>query len=366
MTRLLHLSNGERSALLLSGIGLAFVSVVYTIFLTAGLGESTTDKTLMGLAGTCFEVCKFIFMPLGIAYFFRGDLIKGISVFAIGLVLMGLSVSASLGFLNSRTNAAYQAARVASPEYMHYQKQIDTIDEQIALLQTAAKIDSGSQHARVRREDLQSKNIEIKNLQNQRGQLIAAQQSLDSSINTSAGALFDGLATMFGADPIKMKNHVYFIVSLLLELCGITALSLAGINSHRRRNSDEYYWDDNSDMYDALEDSRNSDTNPKRLNSDKNSDTQTRAGTDSVTKNSDTDREQKNVTEQGDTATTGKHANRYNRVKSAIENGDLKPSVRSVMREENIGSEVAKRFFDQLQKDQVLQKVNNRYQRISK
>ena len=54
-----------------------------------------------------------------------------------------------------------------------------------------------------------------------------------------------------------------------------------------------------------------------------------------------------------DTGTTGKASGRYERIKSAVAGGKLKPSIRALQAEEGGGSLVARRYLHQLEAEGV-------------
>ena len=355
------LSNGSRSFAILAGVALCLVSVVYTVFLTTDLASTADEKVLMGVSGVGFEICKFLFLPVGLALLIRGYVFRGLPLIAIGLALVAVSVSASLGFLSSRTNEATEHARVNSDQYRQLDKQLITIDRQIDGLQRAADIDSGSQWAQVR-NSVGDKNEQIRQLQQERKQIAASMLNIDGTQHTSAGALFDGLGELFKQDANSVKTVAYTLVAVLLELCGIAALTIAGVGSDAdvqqvdrntiRRSDSETLPEQPNAGYIAAQSIQ-----AEQLKKPKPVEPVTEQGVTKSKHHSAVDP----VAGRADTGTdTGKNG-RYKRIASAVKGGRLKPSIRAVMKSENVSYPVAKGYFDSLEKNGIVEKGGRTY-----
>ena len=212
----------------LAGLTLCIVSIIWTINLTTDLASTTQEKVLMGAIGFALEVCKFIFIPLGIALIAMNHWWKGASFLLVGLVLLLVSQVASLGFLTSRTNMAADEAKKSTDEYQISSFDINTIQSQIMSLSTAAEADSKSD-AGYLRDRARSSQGDITAL---RSELTGAKNELreiEGEPLTSAGILFSSLATLFNSTPEFMKGMSYFVLSLLVEICALFSLSIAGL-----------------------------------------------------------------------------------------------------------------------------------------
>ena len=218
----------------LAGFTLCVVSIVYTVNLTTDLASTFEEQLLMGAIGTALELCKFIFIPLGISLISVGLWARGLPILIIGTILLVVSVVASLGFLSSRTNEISESARVQSDEYIIANYDMEVINKQIETLESAAAVDAKSKYGYVRARAREAQE-EIKELRYERSALLDQMNSIDGQSMTSAGALFDGLSELFGPHPEVIKEWAYFILSLLLEFCALAAISIAGM-AHTRDN----------------------------------------------------------------------------------------------------------------------------------
>lgn len=212
----------------IAGFTLCIVSIVYTINLTTDLASSFQEQLLMGAIGAALELCKFIFIPLGIALISIGLWARGLPFLMIGSILLVVSVIASLGFLSSRTNEISESARVHSDEYIMANYDIDVINKQIETLESTAEVDAKSKYGYIRARASEAQK-EIKELRYERSTLLDQMNTIDGQSMTSAGALFDGLSELFGPHPEVIKEWAYFILSLLLEFCALAAISVAGM-----------------------------------------------------------------------------------------------------------------------------------------
>lgn len=218
----------------IAGFTLCVVSIIYTVNLTTDLASSFEEQILMGAIGAALELCKFIFIPLGISPISVGLWVRGLPFLIIGTILLVVSVVASLGFLSSRTNEISESARVQSDEYLIANYDMGVINKQIETLESAAEVDTKSKYGYVRARAREAQD-EIKELRYERSALLDQMNAIDGQSMTSAGALFDGLSELFGFYPEVIKEWAYFILSLLLEICALAAISVASM-AHTKDN----------------------------------------------------------------------------------------------------------------------------------
>ena len=212
----------------IAGLTLCLISIIYTVQLTTDLATNFQEQLLMGAVGTSLEICKFLFIPLGITLITLDRRYKGAALLVIGLVLLGVSMTASLGYLSSRTNQISEQAKVDSDDYKLLSQDIETVSKQIATLEESAAKDLSNPNAYVRDRARQDQE-RINELRQERSTLQEQINSIDGEAMTSAGALFSGLAKLLDSDPQLMKEKAYFVLSALLEICALAALSVAGI-----------------------------------------------------------------------------------------------------------------------------------------
>ena len=212
----------------IAGLTLCIISIIYTVQLTTDLATNFQEQLLMGAVGTSLEICKFLFIPLGIMFITLDRRYKGAALLVVGLVLLGVSMTASLGYLSSRTNQISEQAKVESDDYKLLSQDIETVSKQIGTLEESASKDLSNPNAYVRDRARQDQE-RINELRQERSALQEQLNNIDGESMTSAGALFSGLAKLLNSDPQLMKEKAYFILSALLEICALAALSIAGI-----------------------------------------------------------------------------------------------------------------------------------------
>lgn len=217
-------------ALGIAGLTLCSVSIWYTIDLLRTLGHDEPEKWLMTVTAIGFEACKFAFIPIAFALLSHRKALQGSMVFFLGLALVCVSMVASLGFLAAKTDKGVEIARIESDEYKIGQARLKTIDQSIEMLSSAAAIDSTSKWRKAR-ENASQKALEIEALDQKRSQIIESMKTIDATSKTDTGALFIALAKGWKMKAEDAKKLCYIVVALLLELCAIAALSLAGIGA---------------------------------------------------------------------------------------------------------------------------------------
>ena len=216
----------------IAGFTLCLISIIYTVQLTTDLATDFQEQLIMGAVGASLEICKFVFIPLGITLITLDRRYKGAALLAIGLVLLVVSMTASLGYLSSRTDKIAQQAKFESDDYRQLSQDIETVSNQIATLEASASKDVSNPNAYVRDRARQDQE-RINELRQERSRLQDQLNSIDGESMTSAGSLFSGLSKLLDSDPHLMKEKAYFVLSALIEICALAALSIAGIQHGR-------------------------------------------------------------------------------------------------------------------------------------
>lgn len=220
------LSTHTRWTLLSAGSLLAVVSLILTVKLTWALADTDVDKYLMAALGVGIEICKWIFVPLGLMWLFQSKGVKSLPLLLAGLSVTVISILASLGFLLMQTDESAKRSVTTSASYQTLNSQLLAKQQQIDALQKRLSIDSGSRFSfvRGRADDSLSQMAELEAAQTA---LLAKLSKLEEKAQSKTGALFEALATFLPYQPEEIKIYGYIVLSLLLELCGMTALALS-------------------------------------------------------------------------------------------------------------------------------------------
>jgi len=216
--------------LAIAGFTLCAVSLWYTINLLSSLGANEEEEWLMTITAIGFEACKFTFVPIAFAFISHRRGIEGAFVLCIGAALVGVSVVASLGFLAAKTDQGVEKARIESDEYKSSQVTLNIIDTSIATLSAAAELDSKSKYSQVRKSAAE-KILQVDALEEKRYRTTEEMENIDAMSKTDTGALFISLASGWSMTAENVKKFAYIIVAILLELCSIATLYLAGVGA---------------------------------------------------------------------------------------------------------------------------------------
>lgn len=404
----IQLNSRMRNVLDFAGYTLSIVSIIFTVMLLTSLSDSSFDKLLMAATGIGFEVSKFAFVPIALLFFQRGHYKAGAASFVIGIALVMLSLSASVGFLHSKVDSSALLAKESSVEYKMIMSQVDQLDTQINNLNAAAAVDATSRYRQVR-DGSSLKTQQAEQLGERKLQLLSSLNHINGLEMTSSGSLFSSIASMIDAEPQKVKFYAHLIVAVLIELCAIAALSLSGIakaNAIRNENIQEEHEekqdhqinvphvpksehqvfsnqnignisDRNNNIYPLYETANIKKADEPFAEQQEMLREQARQAIAFTLKSQEQMKAQAQdkpisqvlnskpkpkktkttvVREQGDTAVKGSNANRYESVVTDIKEGRLKPTVREIKAKKGCGYEVAKKYLEQMHTDGVLLK----------
>ena len=407
----IQINSKMRNVLDFAGYTLSIVSIIFTVMLLTSLSDSSFDKLLMAATGIGFEVSKFAFVPIALLFFQRGHYKAGAASFVIGIALVMLSLSASVGFLHSKVDSSALLAKESSVEYKMIMSQVDQLDTQINNLNAAAAVDATSRYRQVR-DGSSLKTQQAEQLGERKVQLLSSLENINGLEMTSSGSLFLSIASMIDAEPQKVKFYAHLIVAVLIELCAIAALSLSGIakaNAIKNENIQEEHEEQqdhrinvpnvpksehqvfsnqnignisgrNKNVYPLYQTAniKGADEVPseQKLTLQEMLKEQARQATFTLKDQEDMKAQAQDkpvsqvlnskpkpkktkttvVREQGDTAVKGSNANRFESVVTDIKEGRLKPTVREIKAKKGCGYEVAKKYLEQMYTDGVLLK----------
>jgi len=222
-----------------AGVGLSIISAIFTVNLLSEMSNSVTEKTLMSGVGVCFEVAKFVMIPLGFSMVARGKL-KGMLPVVVGLSLLAISIGASIGFLGA--NADQSTAKAKNEQAVIEQANSNSQ----ALRDSIKSLNDSIESVRKNQDEFRSRgriskasalDSSISELESKKSALLSKlteKQTALPSAQSVAGfsaseSLFNSIASIFNTTASKARNASHSIVSVLLELVAITCLSMAGL-----------------------------------------------------------------------------------------------------------------------------------------
>ncbi len=238
----LHTPLPYRALLGLSGIGLSIISAIFTVNLLSEMSNNATEKTLMSGVGVCFEVAKFVMIPLGVSAVARGYL-KGIWSITVGLALLAISIGASIGFLGANADHSSSVAKQVRDERAATLADRDSI--RAALLSLDGTIDTiqktinadiaherltAARRSTTRLEALQAQKATLLSKMNTAQPVAVSEAASKPTVGFSASeSLFNSLASLLNTTPQRSRNVSHISVSVLLELVALTCLAMAGL-----------------------------------------------------------------------------------------------------------------------------------------
>jgi len=202
------------------------VSLAYTIRLMLGLASSDEEKVLLALTGCGIDLCKMLFNGIGLSLLARGYVARGLVVLSVGVVVVCVSIGASLGAFSATGASAFEVESKAAARYNVTQSSIASLETSIQSVQSSINTDL----ARERLTAARQSTSRLERLQEQKAALLSQLSQNNAPATRSSTALFNSLAELSGLPPQKIMARVHLLVSVLLELCGGIAASLAGVS----------------------------------------------------------------------------------------------------------------------------------------
>lgn len=320
-----EISNTTRIILKSAGILLCIVSLIFTVKLTVSMADNDFDKVLMATYGLAIELCKWIFIPLGVALLSSSKRIYALPCLVVGFVVVVVSVFASLGFLTSQNFQSTRAAASSSPEYLLLRRQIDNKQYQIEAIQERLNKDAKSNFILVRSNSSTKALQEIRSLEQEQEVLVSKLNGFDSRQYSSSGSLFVGLSSLLKKSVEWVELVAYVLTSVLVELCGMIALGLTCFSSAQE----------------------NKEAAAKGQNRRRpNVRTSLKKAADGIP----------------DTGTEDGLNNRYIKAREMISKKEIKPSFRSFKKALNVGDDTVRRYIDKLLEEGVIQKRGRGYE----
>mgnify|MGYP000685476459 CR=1 FL=1 len=180
---------------------------------------------LSGAFATALELCKFAFFPIGLSLVFDSSNYKkvsGVFVLGVGLVLLVVSVGASVGFFESATTNKESTERKQGDQYVFLKSDIDNIDQQITKVNRVVDRYMGI--------DQQKQALlamgKLDKLRIERRAAIDHISNIPVEAKGSATSIFFVVANSVGKDRDSVRYWGYFWIATLIDVCGVIALLL--------------------------------------------------------------------------------------------------------------------------------------------
>ncbi|MCG7585931.1 Preprotein translocase subunit SecY [Photobacterium sp. OFAV2-7] len=202
-----------------------FASIIFSLLLFLSIDEDPVMQLLFGGLAVIFELGKFFAWYEFGERRARRNYTGAFSAFAFYAVLAAISIGGSVGGINSATNKAQGHVNVQQSKISTYNMQIDAIEKQIELNNTAAekyiqmeRIATGV--ARIQKENEQ--------LRNQQQALASERDSLPVVNQGSVIGLIDSLAKSLNVQTQTAQLGLVIFLSVLLDFFAAFFVGLIG------------------------------------------------------------------------------------------------------------------------------------------
>lgn len=207
----------------LSTLLLCMVTLASTVLFWSSMPTDQTGKLLAAVTATALEACKYSFFPAGV-YYLKKRNAGGALLLIIGVVLVGISVAATTGFLENAYNQQTQSAQQNSLEYQTKKQQLNSLQQQIDSLNNLVAADAqGSYRTRAIQT---AKDVKI--LEQQRDAALAEIKGYRETAQGNAQSLFSVLAIPLGASPEAIRQGAFIGLAIIVDICAIAGLLALG------------------------------------------------------------------------------------------------------------------------------------------
>ena len=207
----------------LSTLLLCLVTLASTVLFWSSMPTDTFGKALAGVTAAALEACKYAFFPAGVYYLKRRNP-GGAGLLLMGVVLVGISVAATTGFLQNAYNQQAKAEQQNSLEYQTKKQQLDSLQQQIDTLNNLIAADAAGSY---RTRALQTAD-QVKKLEQARNQALADIKTYRESPQGNAQALFATWALPLGTSPEALRQGAFMGLAVIVDICAIAGLLALG------------------------------------------------------------------------------------------------------------------------------------------
>lgn len=328
-------------------------SIIFSLLLFISIDDDPVMQIMFGSLAVIFELGKFfVWYEVG-ERLARRHYLSTLTALVFYLVLAAISIAGSVGGINSATNKAQDEARTRENQIAAYNRQIEAIDQQIALNNEAAKKYIELNRIALGLTRIQKQNTELRG---QQQALAAERDSLPLQREGSVLGLIDGLAVALQLEARTAQMVLVVFLSVLLDFFAAFFISLIGEEwRFRQRYSDE--------KRQREADAQEPEIEPlKLLTYQGHADEERADGTDNKDADSAISDEDQPKT-AGFKTDSGKPVHpMYHRVVTALENGEIRCSKKALLSAFDIRQEDAEVIFDHLlAKGRVSQKANKHF-----
>lgn len=204
---------------------LCFMSLAASVLLWVSIPVTWWGQVMAGIAALGLELAKFAFVPVGFWLLVGGRFWLGGLSLVTGLVLLVVSVAASVGFLElaSRTG---QAEALRSD--VVYQSKVDRLADLSARIRVVDGLVAADARADFRGRALGG-SVSSNQMDQERKQLEDELVAFEPVAQSSLGALVAGLAGVLGVAADSVRAGLFWMLAWLVEVAAVVSLLLLGM-----------------------------------------------------------------------------------------------------------------------------------------
>jgi len=214
------------AAFLLCGI-----SIIASVLLWISVPTEIFGKWLAGATAIALEICKFAFLPLALIMWKREQHGWSITLGSIGFILLIVSVSATIGFVQNANQQQQTEAQQSTIRYQTNLQQLDSLNKQVDQYHLLIKTDSDNGF-----RDRGYKGLnKLDELETQRTALVKEMSIPEKATQGEMNALTGSIAKQLDMDADKLQLTFFTSLAVLVDVSAIISLSFLSMHTKTTR-----------------------------------------------------------------------------------------------------------------------------------
>jgi len=196
-------------------------SLLCSVMLWAGEQSSIFAAILFGAFFGAIEICKFSFFPIA-AQLIKNNRLAGVSLYSLAFVLLGLSIFATVAFLETGATQSNGLAKTTSTAFRAIESTVTSLDAQIKTLNANMLRDSQLDF----RARAVTQSEQLQQLQGRKERAVSQLINFKAAHTSGVQSIFSRLSSVSGFDESNVRLTVYTGLAVIVDVCGIVCLLL--------------------------------------------------------------------------------------------------------------------------------------------
>ncbi len=204
-------------------------SLLCSVGLWVGEQQTLLAMILAGIFAVALELCKFLFFPVAARQFQQSKII-GALIYFLSLILLGVSIVATVAFLETGTQASINSSLSSSTTFQSLKINLANLQREIETLNLLMQQDLNLGY----RQRSYAQLSKLAALRAEKKQANEQLLSFELTPQNGAHSLFEALAKQMDVTATQVRQAVYMLVAILVDVCGIVCLLLLALQGKKQ------------------------------------------------------------------------------------------------------------------------------------